>query len=69
MFRVSLEPVPYKALEGDPMADLPLSQQSLLDEALASALKHEEVNVKGELGKKGYAKLSEIVKTHQVEEL
>ncbi len=47
MFRVNLEPMPYKALEGDPMADLPLSQQSLLEEALASALKHEKVNVEG----------------------
>ena len=55
-FTISLEPVPYKALEADPLADLPLSHQAQLDKALAAALKGERVLVKL-LGKKGNLKL------------
>jgi len=36
-FTINLEPVPYKALEGDPLTDLPLSQQNLLKKAEADA--------------------------------
>ena len=37
IFTIGLEPVPYAALEADPLADLPLSQQSELDKALTAA--------------------------------
>jgi hypothetical protein len=30
-FIITIEPVPYKLLERDPLADLPLSQKSLID--------------------------------------
>ena len=44
-FLITLEPVPYKLLEGDPLADLPLSQKSLIDKALGAAVSHQPVEV------------------------
>jgi len=58
--------MPYKMLEGDPAADLPISQKSELDKALADASNHLPVAVNGVLGRKGYIQLSAIVRKHQV---
>ena len=65
-FLIQLEPVPYKALESDPQADLPLSQQESLSQALLAAKKSQPLHVKGILGRKGYRKLAEIIIDNQV---